>query len=78
MINYRKNFLYWFIRGKNSKNSTEIKNNAIKVCNLYLSDEYIPFKTKKEIFFIFKLNTTKIKIYSSNIKCFIHLFYYII
>ena len=44
-----KNFLYWFIREKKCKNNTEIKNDAIRVCNLYLSDKYIPLKTKKEI-----------------------------
>ena len=44
-----KNFLYWFIRGKKCKNNTEIKNDSIRICNLYLSDKYIPLKTKKEI-----------------------------
>jgi len=44
-----KNFLYWFIREKKCKNKTEIKNDAIRICNLYLTDKYIPLKTKKEI-----------------------------
>lgn len=44
-----KNFLYWFIREKKCKNNTEIKNDSIRICNLYLSDKYIPLKTKKEI-----------------------------
>ena len=64
VINYSKNFLDSFIRQKKCKNNTEIKNDAIRVCNLYLSDEYISLKRKKRNLFIFKSNTTNIKIYS--------------
>jgi len=59
VINYSKNFLDSFISQKKCKNNTEIKNDAIRVCNLYLSDEYISLKRKKRNLFIFNRTQQK-------------------
>ena len=47
------------MREKKCKNNSEIKNDVIRVCNLYFSDEYIPFKTKKEITLYFNRTQQK-------------------
>ena len=44
-----KCFLWWFIREEKCKNNSYIKNDAIKICNLYLSNKYISSNAKKEI-----------------------------
>ena len=50
-------FLSWFIRNEKCKNRTDILNDTIRVCNLFLNNEFISSNTKKEIFLY--LNQTK-------------------
>ena len=50
-------FLSLFIRNKKCKNHTNIMNDASRVCNLYLNNEYISSNAKKEISLY--LNRTK-------------------
>ena len=52
-------FLYWFIRQDKCKNQTDIMNDTIRICNLYLKNEYISKSAKKEISLY--LNRTKNK-----------------
>ena len=42
-------FLYFFIRNKKCTNQKDVASDAIRICNLYLNNEYISSKTKKEI-----------------------------
>jgi glycosyltransferase involved in cell wall biosynthesis len=54
-----KCFLFWFIREERCKNNTDINKEAIRICNLYLSNKYIDLNTKKEISLY--LNQTKLQ-----------------
>ena len=49
-------FLTWFLRSEKCNKKINIKNDIIRVCNLYLNNEYISSDTKKEI--LFYLNRT--------------------
>ena len=42
-------FLGWFLRNKECTNKKDIMNDSIRVCNLYLNNQYISTKTKNEI-----------------------------
>jgi len=44
-----KYFLFFFINQKKCRNNKDIKDVALKICNLYLHNEYISSKAKKEI-----------------------------
>ena len=44
-----QNFLRWFLRNKNCRNKKDIMNDALRVSNLYLNNQFISSKTKNEI-----------------------------
>ena len=46
-----------FLNNDKCRNNTDIKNSSIRVCNLFLNNEYISSKTKNEIYLY--LNQTK-------------------
>jgi len=50
-------FLSWFIRQEKCKNHTDIMNDTLRICSLYLNNEYISSNAKKEISLY--LNQTK-------------------
>jgi len=41
----------WFLNVKKCRNNTDIKDEAIRICNLFLNNEYISSNTKKKIYF---------------------------
>lgn len=53
------NLNIWFLNQEKCRNSTDIMNDAIRVCNLFLNCEYITSDTKKHIYLY--LNQTKQK-----------------